>query len=52
MESHIRYIKVVGGPVDHEVLLVGLKNGQVYIICCSIHSQPIGNCGDILCAYI
>lgn len=28
MESHIRYIKVVGGPVDHEILLVGLKNGQ------------------------
>ena len=29
MESHIRYIKVVGGPIDHEILLVGLKNGQV-----------------------
>ncbi|XP_065909716.1 intraflagellar transport protein 122 homolog [Dysidea avara] len=29
VESYIRYIKVVGGPVDHEVLLVGLKNGQI-----------------------
>ena len=29
MESHIRYIKVVGGPTEHEMLLVGLKNGQV-----------------------
>ena len=30
MESHVRYIKVVGGPPRREAMLVGLRNGQVY----------------------
>ena len=29
MESHVRYIKVVGGPPGREAMLVGLRNGQV-----------------------
>ena len=29
MESHVRYIKVVGGPPGREGMLVGLRNGQV-----------------------
>lgn len=33
LESLIRYIKVVGGPVGREGLLVGLKNGQILEVC-------------------
>lgn len=32
LESQIRYIKVVGGPVARESILVGLRNGQVFRI--------------------
>ena len=31
MESHVRYIKVVGGPPGREAMLVGLRNGQVCV---------------------
>ena len=30
MDSPIRYLKLVGGPVGFEVVLIGLKNGSVY----------------------
>ena len=30
MDSPIRYLKLVGGPEGHEVVLIGLKNGSVY----------------------
>jgi hypothetical protein len=30
LNSHIRYIRSVGGMRGKEVLLAGLKNGQVY----------------------
>lgn len=30
MDSPIRYLKLVGGPVDYESVLIGLKNGGVY----------------------
>jgi intraflagellar transport protein 122 len=30
MDSPIRYLKLVGGPVEHEAVLIGLKNGGVY----------------------
>ena len=30
MDSPIRYLKLVGGPTDHESVLIGLKNGGVY----------------------
>ncbi|XP_037909163.1 intraflagellar transport protein 122 homolog isoform X2 [Hermetia illucens] len=32
MDSFIRYIKVTGGPIGKEGLLLGLKNGQVWRI--------------------
>lgn len=32
LDSQIRYIKVVGGPVARESILVGLRNGQVFRI--------------------
>lgn len=32
MDSYIRYIKVTGGPLGKEGLLLGLKNGQVWRI--------------------
>ncbi|CAF0925903.1 unnamed protein product [Didymodactylos carnosus] len=30
MDSPIRYMKLVGGPPQHEAILLGLKNGGVY----------------------
>jgi len=32
LDSQIRYIRVVGGPVGKESMLVGLRNGQVFRI--------------------
>lgn len=32
LDSQIRYIKVVSGPVRKESILVGLKNGQIFRI--------------------
>ena len=30
MDSPIRYLKLIGGPPEHEAVLIGLKNGGVY----------------------
>jgi intraflagellar transport protein 122 len=30
MDSPIRYLKLIGGPPDHETILIGLKNGGVF----------------------
>uniref|UniRef100_T1G248 Intraflagellar transport protein 122 homolog n=1 Tax=Helobdella robusta TaxID=6412 RepID=T1G248_HELRO len=32
LDSQVRYVKVVGGPIGREGLLVGLKNGKVMLI--------------------
>ena len=42
MESHVRYIKVVGGPPGREAMLVGLRNGQVLpVVDCLLVSRNV-----------